>query len=218
MAKKTGKSVTPAKELTPDELERLAHEGTKEAMAKIEKYIKAEKDSDKRAYGEMALEECEICYCEPVNEKEEDDLMLCELIRQREQDVDDLLIRAEAIDMRLKKLLLEKKVHEKVLAKNKSKKEAWQHNWMTDFVTIEEQELQEIEDEIAYDEAWISEAKKMITTKRYKNIPARYLEHFNFNIDSDLDENDDYCSYCDDESCDCEEECGEWTAEEEEKV
>jgi hypothetical protein len=201
MAKKAGKSVVLAKELTAGDLDKLAHEGTKEAMEKIGKYIKAEKDADKKEYAIMALEECGMFYYEPTNEKEEEEFMLSALIMRREEDRDDLLMQADAVQMRIERLALEKKVHEKVLAKNKDKKEAWQFNWMTDVVMMEKQELQEIEDEIAYEEAWLQEAKKMITTKRYKNIPAIYLEHFNF--DEEYCDDCDECGY-DGDCCDCE--------------
>ncbi len=219
MAKKIVKSVVLKKELTPSELQKLAHAGTKEAMAKIEKYIKTEKDDAKRDYAEMALEECEFLYYNPANEKEDEEFMLCALIMMREQNLDNLFVREDAIKMRLEKLALEKKVHEKVLAKNKSKQEAWQYNWMQDFVMMEESDLQAVEDEIAYEEAWIAEAKKMVTTKRYKNIPAHYLEHFDFDFDKQWDdEEEDYDNY--DESWDsCNDGCCTgWTDESEEAV
>lgn len=216
MAKKITKSVVLKKGLTSSELQKLAQSGTKEAIAKIEKYIKAEKDIDKRNYAEMMLEECEFVYYEPTNEKEDDEFMLCALITMREQNLDNLFVREDAIKMRLAKLALEKKVHDKVLSKNKSKQDAWQYNWMQDFVMMEEGDLQAVGDEIAYEEAWIAEARKMITTKRYKTIPAHYLEHFDFDFDRDLEEDeevyDDYatCSNCGDDYND-------WADEDEEE-
>lgn len=211
MTKKTVKSVVLDKGLTTGDLKKLAQVGTKEAMAKIEKYIKTEKDADKREYAELALEECEFFFYEPTNEKEDEEFMLSALIMRREQDIDDLFAQADAVGMRLERLALEKKVHEKVLAKYKNKKEEWQNNWMADVVVMEEQELQEIEAEIAYEEAWVAEAKKMITTKRYKNIPAIYLEHFNFDEDY-CDDNDD-CDMCDADECECDDGCGAWIGE-----
>lgn len=215
MAKKTVKSVVLAKELTASELQKMAQTGTKEAMEKIEKYIKTEKDADKREQAMLALEECEFFYYEPTNEKEDEEFMLSALIMRREEDLEDLFLEAERMDMRLGRLALEKKVHEKVLAKNKSKKEVWENNWMEEVVVMEKQELQEIEDEIAYEEAWVAEAKKMITTKRYKNIPAMYLEHFDFGDDDyDEDEGEEYgdCGLdsCGLDACECGDDCGEW--------
>jgi hypothetical protein len=184
------------KELLIKELKKLAHAGTKEAVAKIEKYLETEKDAERRAYGEMALEECEFFLYEPRNEKEEKELMLCELIKRRERRVDDLTIKIDGAEMRLEKLALEKKVHKKVLESNKSKQEDWQYFWLEDFVGMEKNELQKIEDELAYEEAWIEQAKKMITTERYKKIPFRFLGHFDFGFDEDFPEDDE-------DACDC---------------
>ncbi|MBU1612997.1 hypothetical protein KKC87_01020 [Patescibacteria group bacterium] len=209
MPKKINKIVAPEKEPAAcsdtecaNELQKLAHAGTKEAVKKIEKYIKAEKDIEKRACAEIALEECEFLFYEPTNEKEEEEFMLCELIRRRERNVVDLIMKIGANKLRLEKLALEKKVHEKVIARCKDKREDWKYNWMMDFVIMEEQDLHKNEDEMAYDEAWIAEGKKMITTVRYKAVPVRHLEHFDFNFDKD------FYDGCND-SCGCGGDCGE---------
>lgn len=202
MPKKSNKNALVA-EFAPAELQKLAHAGTKEAVEKIEKYIKAAKDPEKKAYAEMVLEECEMFYYQPTNEKEEQEFLLCELIRERERHIDDLMIKTEEIKLDLEKSALEGKVHEKVLATHKNKQEEWKYNWMEDFDFTEKDDLQKIEDEIAYKEAWMAEAKKMITTPRYKNMPARYLEHFDFNFDDKFREDDNECCDCDD-GCDAE--------------
>ncbi|MFZ2975335.1 MAG: hypothetical protein WA055_01750 [Candidatus Moraniibacteriota bacterium] len=203
MSKKAKKEVVVVKELSQGELQKLAHLGTKEAIEKIEKYIKTEKDYEKRSYAQMALEECEMFYYQPKNEKEEEEFMLSELIRQRESRIDDQMMEIEKLKLTLEKSALEGKVHEKVLAKHKNKKEEWKYNWMQDFVCYEENELPKIKEQIVYDEAWIEEAKKMITTERYKNMPVRHLGHFNFNFGEDsFDDKEEGCEYGDD--CDCE--------------
>jgi len=201
MPKKSNKVAVVAKELSQGELQKLAHAGTKEALEKIEKYIKSEKDSEKRAYAELALEECEFMYYEPTNEKEEDDYILSELIRRRERNIDDMVMKIDSLKAVLEKSALEGKVHEKVLAKHKNKREEWQYNWMSDFVFYEANELPKLEDQIAYDEAWITEAKKMITTARYKNMPARYLQNIHFDFDGETLDGDDDCFDCEDD-CD----------------
>ncbi|MFA6048216.1 MAG: hypothetical protein WCV59_04700 [Parcubacteria group bacterium] len=200
MSKKTNKSVVVIKELSESELQKLAHEGTKEAIDKIEKYIKAEPDYEKRSYAEIALGECEMFYYQPRNEKEEEDFLLSELIRRRENHIDDLYMKIENIESNIEKLMLEKKVHEKVLSSHKNKKEEWKYNWMQDFVTMEENKIAEIKDDLAYDEAWVAEAKKIITTTRYRNMPLRHLEHYDFNMDH---------NYENDTDCDCDEGCCE---------
>lgn len=197
--KNTAKNTAVVKELSESELQKLAHEGTKEAIEKIEKYIKSEQDYEKRSYAEIALGECEMFYYQPRNRKEEDDFLLSELIRRRENRIDDLTIKIENIKANIEKLMLEKKVHEKVLSSHKNKKEEWEYNWIQDFITMEENKIAEIKDDLSYDEAWAAEAKKMITTTRYKNIPVRYLEHYGFDINNNF-EKDDGCG-CDENCC-----------------
>ena len=186
------KNLAVIKELSENELQKLAHKGTKEAIEKIEKYIEAEQDIEKRSYAEMALEECEFFYYQPRNKKEEDEFLLAELIRRKENHIDDLYSKIENIDFYIERLLLEKKVHEKVLANHKNKKEDWKYNWVQDLAVMEENKLKEIKDDLAYDEAWVAEAKKMIKTERYKNMPASHLEHYDFNMDIDFEDDIDF--------------------------
>jgi len=189
--KAVAKKGTVIKNLAPGELQKLANAGTKEAIAKIEQYLKIEQDEEKRAYAEMALEECEFIYYQPTSEKEDQEFMLCELIRRRKIDLEDLMMEAGAVQMKMDKLMLEKKVHDRILAKNKDKKEIWKYNYLPDMLLTEKGVLQELEDAIAYEEAWIAEAKKMITTPRYKNIPDHHLAHFSFEFDEAIDEEAD---------------------------
>lgn len=188
--------------LTEGELQMLAHRGTKEAIAKIEDYIKSEKNQDKRAYAELALEECELFYYQPMNEKEEQDFTLCRLINENERRIGDLNIKADRIRGSLDKFKLEQKVHKQVLAGNKSKREAWQYHYMDDFMSPEKNQLLEITDDIAYKKAWIEAAKKMITSVRYKDgIPERHLSHYCFDDDQSADDGgcdcgDDACAFC----------------------
>jgi len=199
MPKKSNKSAVEIKELSESELQKLAHEGTGEAMEKINKYIESERDFEKKSYAEMALEECEMFYYQPKNEKEEREFMLCKLIRRREENIDDMMMEIEKLELTLEKSALEGKVHENVLAKHKNKKEEWKYNWTPDFVNYEKNELPKIKENIAYDEAWVAEAKKMITTARYKNIPARHLKHYDFNMGDGFENDVDFD--CDDDCC-----------------
>lgn len=198
--KKIKKEVAVKKGLSEKELQELAHAGTKKALEKIEKYIETEKDPERRAYAEMAMEECEMFYYQPTSKKEDEEFMLCQLIRRRESGIVDKMMELEKLELTMEKSELEKKVHDKVLKKYKDKKEDWKYNWMPDFVLWERGKLEEIKDAIAYDEAWIIEAKKMITVDRYKNIPASYLEHFDFDFEEDFCGDDCGCG----DACDCE--------------
>lgn len=101
------------KELSESELEKLAHEGTKEALEKLEKYIETEIDFEKRSSAQMALEECEMFYYEPKNRKEEDDFLLSELIRRRAEHIDDATVKVDAIRSNVERLMLEKRYMKK---------------------------------------------------------------------------------------------------------
>lgn len=222
---KTVKTVKAAKSLTEAELEKLAMAGTKEAIAKIEKFIASEKDEEKKAFGEMMLEECEFYYYDPRNEKEEEEFYLLSLINKREQRISDLIDEAGAAQLKVDKMMLEKKVHDKVLAKNKDKKDLWQYNFIGDMVGMDQSVVDQIEDNIAYEEAWVAEARKMITTPRYKTMPAHHIESFDFPTSEDEmfddkfeddeeyddvdDYNEDFNSLDNHEDCDCEGDCGE---------
>lgn len=47
----------------------------------------------------------------------------------------------------------------------------------------------------------MAEAKKMITTARYKNMPASYLQHIRFDFDEEIPGENDDCFDCEDD-CD----------------
>jgi len=191
--------------ITQIELNKLAHEGTKEAIAKIKAYIKSEKDCEKKAYAEMALEECEFLYYQPRNEKEEQDFELCRLINKYKRHIDDLEVETDIIREGLARFKLEQDVHKQVLARNKNRKEAWQYHCMDDFVASDKNRLMEIMDDIAYKKAWVEAAEKMIFSARYKGgMPKRQLSHFCFGDNRYVD--DGGCDCCADGSCpDCQE-------------
>ncbi|HAM88648.1 MAG: hypothetical protein US83_C0012G0003 [Candidatus Falkowbacteria bacterium GW2011_GWC2_38_22] len=201
--KKTIKPKTknlPASEI---DLQVLAHEGTKEAINKIEAYLKSEKDPEKKDYAEMALEECELFYYSPANEKEEEEFLLCYIIQEKEDYILELEMKIDRMSAGMDRFALEKKVHEKVLLKHKNKKEDWKYFCLDDYVSMDRQKLEELKESIAYEKAWIAEAKKIITTARYKPcIPKRHLEHFDFDFDEEMDDYDDDCCDCDDCCCD----------------
>lgn len=184
--------------LTEAQMQKLAHAGTKEAIAKLEAYLGIEKDVEKKGYAEMSLEECEFFYYQPHNEKEEKEFLLCKLINDREVNLSRMEMKIENIKTRLEKFNIEKEVHEKVLVKNKNKKKEWQYYCMDEFVLPDRNRLEELADTIEYEKAWIKAAKEIIKTQRYKNgIPARHLEHYDFGIEDDELAYDERCDCCD---------------------
>jgi hypothetical protein len=199
--KKSVSKPVVTKVATVDDLQGLAHEGTKEAMIMIERFIESVDDLELRAYGEMALEECEFLLYQPTNDTEEQELMLCALIERRERNRDDIDFDVDEAKLKVEKLTLEKNVHDRVLSSHKKRKVEWEYFWIEDFMTMAEQDLRELESELEYEIAWIAEARKMITTERYKDISSRFLSHFDFDFeDESFDEDDDF----DDDACNCE--------------
>ncbi|MEI7749911.1 MAG: hypothetical protein WCJ25_02810 [Candidatus Moraniibacteriota bacterium] len=201
------KDVAP-KVLSLVELQELAHAGTQDAVDLLRKYVETESDSEIRAVALLALEECEFLLYQPMNEKEEEDLLLRAMIDRREREIDDLTMEADSIRMRLEKLALEKKVHDKVLSKHVGKKKDWAPYWMSEFVGMSEEELKEIDDEIEYDVAWVTEAAKMLTTEKYRTMPSVFLKYFDLGLDDGYSDGDCDCDDCDGE-CDCDGDCGD---------
>ncbi|MDO8260553.1 MAG: hypothetical protein Q7T50_03610 [Candidatus Magasanikbacteria bacterium] len=192
--------------LTEAELKKLAHSATKEAIAKIEKYMKSEKDLEKKAMAEMYLEECEFFYYQPTNNKEEQAFTLCVLINDREKKLSTMEMEISKIESKLEIFELEQAVHAKVLAKHKNKVNDWQYRYTDDFMVFEHNKLEELKDNLVYEKAWIEAAKKMISISKYKNcIPDRHLSHFDFAF-NDRD-NDDKCDCCNDD-------CSDWRNDE----
>lgn len=176
-------------------LQALAHAGTKDAINKIEAYMKSEEDPIKKAEAEMALDKCEHSYYSPANQKEEEEFLLCRIIWRKQNYIEGLKSKKGSLEFRLEKFELEKKVHEKVLERHKNRREDWKYNVMDYYANTEREQLAETNENIAYEEAWVAEAKKMITTARYKPcIPKRHLEHFDFDYGD--------CG-CEDEQCGC---------------
>lgn len=214
MPKNTKIVKTKNQALTDSELQKLAHSATKEAITKIEKYMKSEKEPEKKAMAEMYLEECEFFYYQPSNEKEEQAFMLCVLINNHEKKISKIEMEISRIETKLEKYEMEQAVHEKVLAKHKNKVNDWQYRRTDDFVVFGNSQLKDLKDDLAYEKAWIEAAKKMISISKYKNcIPERHLSHFDFGFEDDSCCGDS-CGCCDDKGACCDNDSLDWRNDE----
>ncbi|KKP94072.1 MAG: hypothetical protein UR99_C0046G0008 [Candidatus Moranbacteria bacterium GW2011_GWD2_36_12] len=140
----------------------------------------------------------------PENEKEEKELLLIRMIRQAEDRLDRNLLKIDELKFRFKKNEIENEIHEKVLTKNPKMKETWKYRCMEESYFGDSDKVKEIEDSIVYDEAWIGEAKKMITTKRYQDLPKDFFDFYHFDgEDISLwgDNEDFFDDMCDEEDC-----------------
>lgn len=158
------------------QLTAWAHEGTLECIQRIQDFIKREHSSDLKGFAEVALQEGNYMYYDPANEKEEQDFLLAKMITERESVLIDKQMRMKTLQFRLKKLDIEKRVHQKLIgAASKAQQEDWKYNFSEDFYSLQKDELMELGEEIVYSEAWIASAKKLITTKKYQTIPRSVL-------------------------------------------
>jgi|GEM_PF-3219334 len=126
---------------------------------------------------------------EPANEGDEKDLLLAKLIKERE---DGVLSRLEnqigGMEFELKKLDLRGEVFKKLLQNSsKANQEEWKYNFSEDYYSDIRHRLAEIKGDIAYEKAWIEQAKKMIKNKKYLNLPSDFFasHHYDYeDVDS----------------------------------
>lgn len=68
---------------------------------------------------------------------------------------------------------------------------------MDEVVSWERNRLNEIEEDILYESAWLIEARSMIVTKKYKDIPDEVFEHISFTGDDGVFYHDDMSQFQD---------------------
>jgi hypothetical protein len=213
MPKKKAKSVKPVKDnrpagLVPVDFTPEINNPTKESLQALADYIEREKDEDKRAEAELAYEEAMIFYYSPTNDKQEEELLLAKMIWREEDRLIDLTIKADAARFALDKLDLDRKVHAEIMKKvSKKRAEEWQYNFSEDYYTTVEDTWARLDDEVAYLTAWIEEARKLIKTEKFRDIPDDFFRHCHYDSEGvDFMDEDE----CEDEDCadDCECGCG----------
>ena len=185
MSKMTKKPKGSA-DITLEELQKLAHLGTKEALEKLQSLSKQELPEEMRAYVHMALEECEFFYYEPTNESEEHDMNLALMIREREKAIERLETKLEAKKEKEALYDIDTAIHTQVLKKNPKKEKDWEY--FAPILLNGDAMDREIDIELLlYQKEWIQEAKKHIKHEKYKNMSANYLDSW------DLPDDDDEC-------------------------
>jgi len=175
-------------------LTSLAHEGTEEAIKKIEEFLKTEKDKNLIGFAKCALDEAQFFCYSPNNELEEEDFELAKMIFQKEDRIFDLEMKLGKLQEELMKEVIEKKVWEKVMKNNhKGKTKDWEYYYSPDFYCSEHNRLAEIQDSINYDSAWVEEARKLIKNKKFINIPKDFFNHIHSDYDGVNIWDDDGC-------------------------
>ncbi|MBU2542360.1 hypothetical protein KJ785_02270 [Patescibacteria group bacterium] len=177
----TNRSVA-VKEQIIGRLNDWAHAGTKEGVENLKKFIANERDRDLREHAKIALEEAKFFYYGPDTDTDEKDFMLARLIHQYDKHIWELLSEADDLKEEIKEFKLKKAVHKRVMNRNLSEEtyKEWEYNVMDDFIFYERNRLYEIEQDVRYKSAWIIEAKKMVSSKKYLNMPADEFDHIHF--------------------------------------
>lgn len=200
-----------------DDIMSLAHAGTKEALAKLEDIVANGKNEDKKAMAELALDECRLFYYEPTNEQEENDYYLLKLIRQKDNRLIDFYAQLSGLECEVKFAEQEVRVAKAIAeqAKKEEKEDKKIAIWvMQDLLTTAEHRLEELQEWIKDDEAFIETARGLITTERYKKLPEDYMDQVHFDNEAledlfdDLDDDDCDCCRCED--CDYRGPCSEF--------
>jgi len=181
----------------------LAHVGTKEAVAKLETLVLSEKDQDKKAMAELALEECQQIYYEPKNEKEEADFFLLGLINRRTDNFFRDLEKVSALECRVRFAEQELRV-QKVLSKKFSKNDGFLKDVgilvAQDMLTMVRQDLEAVQQVIKENQNFIDTARQLIVTERYKKMPMDFMSGVHFDDEGAEDLFDD----SDEDECCCE--------------
>ena len=178
-------------------LHDLAHGGNEESIKKLKKIIETDPDEQVRETAKIALDEAEYFYYSSNNEKEEKEFLLLKMVQCKEDRLFALEMKADTVKFELGKLDLDRIVDDKVM-KNNPKMKDWPLGFSLDYYTTVKNKLEDVKMEIEYLTAWISAAKKMITTKRYKTIPEAALRDVHFDAEGDIWEDDDF------NNCECE--------------
>lgn len=197
--KKTAKKL-PATEYVSKEgsIMEWAHEGTKESVEKLERFIEGTFDEDARIMAEIALDEARFNYLCANNAQEERDLELAFLIVENEERRFTLQEKIDVAEHELAVLEIEKDVHDALIANaNKARKKEWEYNFSEDHRMTVVMRRDELRDESLYLDAWIAQARKLIKTEKYKNLPKGALDGWHLYSEGvSIWDDDDVCADC----------------------
>lgn len=166
-------------------LNQLAHAGTEVALGVLRKFIQEEENEDLRGYAEIAQEEAEFNYYSPQNEQEEADFLLARTISHRQENLWGLEGKADSARLELRELDLNRKAHQKLMASltDKEKIDSWKYNFSEDYYFMIKQRVEELDEEIAYETAWLEQARQLVKTKKYQTPPVHIFDHIHFDED-----------------------------------
>jgi len=180
------KKMEGVREVMETQLMGWAHEGTVESAKKIKEFREKNEDEELEAYAELAYGEAIYFAYSPKDDEEERDFLLGRMIHRAEGEMCDLFVKKFPLQRKQVEGDIKRAIHTKLMKQvSKDQKEEWQYNFSEDYYTWEKGRLKMVEDEIAYLEVWLKQAKQMFALDKYRDAPHEVYE--NIHSDDDVD-------------------------------
>jgi hypothetical protein len=161
-----------------EQLHKWAHEGSKDSLQALISFIASETDQVLLMQAELAKEECQYFYYMPRNELEEKEFQLARMIKLKEQQLIHEQDEAEGIIYNLDGLVLDREINRRLVnSENNTQRKEWVYRFSEDYYLMMQDHLVELNLDIEYDQAWMQEAKKMLTLDKYQDVPASFFYH-----------------------------------------
>lgn len=186
---KAQKRTKKQSEAIKTQLQAWAHEGSRKSLDKIIDFINREKDEELRAYAEIARGEAGYFYYAPNSDEEENDFLTAKQIMNRELECIELKYRIEAGELAVQKESIDIKINEKLM-REKGADQDWKYRNPKFYAGFIENRLEELKEDLKFNQAWIKAARKTIKNKKYIDIPFDMLSHIHLDIE-DLNWMDD---------------------------
>jgi len=192
-------------------LDALSENITKESLAEILEILKTDELSEEEFIAASeAFDTVAFLYALPQGEEEERDLKLCTLIARRMQEVEDLENELADEESLLEEAKLEREVADALLeAAAEEQKEDRQTDVDALGIVIEDavNECVQIEEELQEVTAWISAARGLLHTEKYKELPEECLEVLFMDDEDEMEDDEEYFDDCCGEDACGNEEC-----------
>jgi hypothetical protein len=171
------KKLSGAREITEAQLRGWGHEGTVESAKKIRDFMDTNEDEELEAYAELAYGDAIYSAYSPKDDKEERDFLLGRMIYKAERRMCDLFVKKFPLQRKQVEGDVARAIHGKLMKQlSNAQKEEWKYNFSQDYYTWARGRLEKVEDEIAYLEVWLKQAKKMFVLEKYRNAPSEVYE------------------------------------------
>jgi len=187
---KKKKAIVPPKALE-EKVKKIIKAGTQESLWALEKLAREAKSPEEENYVELMLQEAQFQFYAPTNKQETDDLRFAKLIMERDEHYWRVSAKLDAAESKLQNMMLDKKVYLRVMGNEDGKKNKnWEYKYCQDMETMVQNRANELRDELDYEANWAMEAKMMLKTEKYLELPFDFFEVNYFFVDDDIFWND----------------------------